>query len=327
MFTNAWIRDHAFEQWASGAPSFFQRQVTATTEHQLDKTSHRSHPQRLVVPPRGFGGSRAGAFVRQGRFAYRAELGATAVADDWRIWSYGGQQQVDFDVNMLGPYRIVAGVNDTIEFDEGGAGFTATLTAGYYTAASLATELKTQMEAVGGGTYTWTRNIITKLWTVVESVVGTLNIDWASSTAAWLLGFTANDTGAVTYTGDVASPNLGHPWAPSMMNRNVAFTAWMRSNVAGTQVRIRNILLDADFAVSRWWAHDLSEWVAADYVTLREIGRDWTQVSVNVMRMPAGLPYLMWQISNNDAGEHVIDIDEVAYVEVSGRGLGGSDVP
>jgi len=49
---------------------------------------------------------------------------------------------------------IVTGVNDKLDFDEGGSELTATLTAATYTLAALAVEIKTQLDAEGALTYT-----------------------------------------------------------------------------------------------------------------------------------------------------------------------------
>jgi len=53
-----------------------------------------------------------------------------------------------------GRFAIWTGVNDEIDFQEGGGALNATLTQGIYDVDTLCTEIKTQMEAAGGYTYT-----------------------------------------------------------------------------------------------------------------------------------------------------------------------------
>jgi hypothetical protein len=105
-----------------------------------------------------------------------------------------------------GPWVVVAGFNDRIDLDEGGAELTATLTPGVYTTTTAyALEVKTQLDAAGALTYTvtYTANryeisaggAFTLRWLTGTNAVRTAGID---------LGFnvTANDTGASNYTGD-----------------------------------------------------------------------------------------------------------------------------
>jgi len=110
-------------------------------------------------------------------------------------------------------FEIIAGYNDKINFKVavGGAEKTATLTAGTYTAATLATHIGTVMTAAAGGdTITVTYNIVTGKFTIASS--GTvLQLLWLSGTntltsCGLTIGFiiTADDTGALTYTADNA---------------------------------------------------------------------------------------------------------------------------
>lgn len=94
-----------------------------------------------------------------------------------------------------------------IDFDEGGAELTATITPGVYNGQTLATEIKTRMDAAGG-TYTVSYDESTGKFTIARAA-GIFTIRWQSGTntancAAELLGYskTANDTGADTYTSD-----------------------------------------------------------------------------------------------------------------------------
>ena len=109
-------------------------------------------------------------------------------------------------------FEVVTGYNDTIDFNEGGAEFTATLTAGDYTGAGLATEIDTQLTEEGAGSYTISYNRVTSKFTLVKSA-GTFQLLWSSGTNATtsagdLIGFavSADDTGALTYTSDYSRP-------------------------------------------------------------------------------------------------------------------------
>jgi len=96
----------------------------------------------------------------------------------------------------------VDGTNNTLLFNDG-TDRTATLTAGTYTATTLAAEVKRAMEAANGGsdTYTVTYDSTNKKFTVGNDSGNTNPIDmlWehASTTAESLLGFSATDHAAV----------------------------------------------------------------------------------------------------------------------------------
>ncbi len=92
----------------------------------------------------------------------------------------------------------IDGTNNSLLFNDG-ADRTATLTAGTYTATTLAAEVKRAMEAANGGsdTYTVTYDTTNKKFTIDNNSGNTNAIDmlWehASSTAESLLGFSAAD--------------------------------------------------------------------------------------------------------------------------------------
>jgi len=99
---------------------------------------------------------------------------------------------------------INSGVNDQIDFDEGSGTLSAILTADTYVSfTQLANEIKTRMELVGSDTYTVTWDADTEKITI-SSDGTSLDIDWATgtNTAGPTLGFTADDTGALSYTAD-----------------------------------------------------------------------------------------------------------------------------
>jgi hypothetical protein len=102
---------------------------------------------------------------------------------------------------------VIAASNSKIDFDEGGAELTATLTAATYNGQTLATEIKTQMDAAGG-TYTVSYSESTGKFTIARAA-GNFTLRWNTGTnkangAAATLGFSAaaDDTGADTYDSD-----------------------------------------------------------------------------------------------------------------------------
>lgn len=104
---------------------------------------------------------------------------------------------------------VITSANRKINFKESGGGseLTATITTGTYTPTTLAAAIKTAMDAVGASDYTITYSTSTGLWTIVTngaflSILWLTGTDTANSVGA-TLGFdvTADDTGALTYTG------------------------------------------------------------------------------------------------------------------------------
>ena len=123
-------------------------------------------------------------------------------------------------------FVIIAGYNDKLNFNEGGAEFSATLTAGTYYGATLAAHIKATMEAIESvaGTYTITYNRITGKFTIASNQA-TFQILWLTGTntltsVGSTMGFivTANDTGATSYTSD--NPVLGIP-------KEIEVAVWM----------------------------------------------------------------------------------------------------
>lgn len=106
-------------------------------------------------------------------------------------------------------YFVITSSNNKLNFDEGGSELTATITAATYTPTTLAAEIKTQMDGAGGaGTYTVTFSTSTGKWTLASDQA-TFNLLWntgtdTANTIGDTIGFdtSADDTGAVTYTGD-----------------------------------------------------------------------------------------------------------------------------
>lgn len=108
------------------------------------------------------------------------------------------------------PAVVVLGVNDDIDFDEGGGALVATVAAATYTTtATLAAAVKSALDTAGGDVYTVTYNASTRKFNIASNGVVSLDMDWISgpntaTSIKALLGYTANDTGAFTYEADDA---------------------------------------------------------------------------------------------------------------------------
>lgn len=112
-----------------------------------------------------------------------------------------------------GNFVITAGTNDRIDFEETIATpLVATLTAGTYDADTLATEIKTRLDAAGASTYTVTYSDSTNKFTITSDGLGgggIFTLLWNSGankarSVAGTIGFddSADDNGALTYTAD-----------------------------------------------------------------------------------------------------------------------------
>lgn len=109
-------------------------------------------------------------------------------------------------VNDVGPFMVVAGSTDRLDFDLGGSPLSATLVAGAYTSTQLATHVAAMLTAAAGTAIACAFSNVTHFFTVSKAA-GTLTLLLSTGTSkdrsAWkLLGFTgtADLTGALTYT-------------------------------------------------------------------------------------------------------------------------------
>jgi hypothetical protein len=105
-------------------------------------------------------------------------------------------------------FIIESGINDKIDFNIGGSELTATLTAGTYGSGTLmCAQIVSAFEAAEDtGIYSATYSPLTAKFTITKST-GTFQIKWstgshASQGAGATLGFSADDTGSLTYTSD-----------------------------------------------------------------------------------------------------------------------------
>lgn len=300
MFLNE-VRNHAFEAWAAGAPDSYSQQITQTAILQLQNSWLRGHPARLTMQSEAIGAR--GPFVYELPNSYRATLAAAAVVEDWRIWPTNALVGNAFSVAHLGPYQVIAGVNDTIVFDIGAGVLTATLTAGFYNATTLIAEIDTQMTAASGGAYTITFDGINRTVRIVQAA-GVLNIDWATSLASGMLGFTANDTAALDYTSDVPSPaNMRYrAWE----GKQYAFSVVARCNVDGNLLRVRVIGLDENYVIATYLNAN-GVWQAGAAQRTFQLSSQWRSLGVN-FEAPPSVRYFLWQVSNGTAGAQVIDL-------------------
>jgi len=104
---------------------------------------------------------------------------------------------------------IEAGVNDDLDWTEDGVAKAGVLTAGDYTPTNLAEHVQAVMRAVADDDTTCTYSSSTRKITIANSTLTTLTFLWYSgasavTTCGMALGFvtTADDTGALTYSGD-----------------------------------------------------------------------------------------------------------------------------
>lgn len=137
-------------------------------------------------------------------------------------------------------FVITLNTNDRINFNEGGIELTAQVAAGSYAsgatsavAGSLCEAIKTALEAVGAGTYTVSRDITTKKFTIVQTAgPGTFQLLWntgsnKAQSIATDIGFadTADDTGSLTYTGDSAVESVyQHVFTPAAAAEHPLYT-------------------------------------------------------------------------------------------------------
>ncbi len=103
------------------------------------------------------------------------------------------------------PIEVVAGSN-VVNFDIGAGNVAATVPAAIYkTPHDLAAAVLASISGAAAGAYTFAYSDTTGKFTLTKSA-GTLDVDWLSgaNSIGATLGFTADDTGALSYTSDVA---------------------------------------------------------------------------------------------------------------------------
>lgn len=153
--------------------------------------------------------------------ALQAMTGARVVSSSFDITA-GELINSTFNLEGIGyyfdPIEVASGANKIV-LDIGGGNVSATVPTGFYkTPQELASAVLTAIQAVVAGTYTFTYSNSTGKFTLTKST-GTLDVDWLTGTDSIgaTLGFTADDTGALTYTSDVAI-SFASPYTPSFDN-------------------------------------------------------------------------------------------------------------
>lgn len=296
--------------WTGGDPADYSEQETNTTVRQLDKAHVENHPWR-VRTVNGPGDD----YVLNGRWAYRADIAAAGVADGWRLWPrLNPLTGPEVDVTLITTFRIIAGTNDNFAWTENAIVYATTVAAGYYTPVSFAVALVAAMAAAGpsANTYTWTWNGLTRTWTVARAAgADAFGFQWTdpTSTMAALLGFTADDTAAVTYTSDGPSP-AGMPFYRSEPNMRWALKITARNSVAGNLLRLRVVGLSTDFVTPYYLDQDPTtlpgRWTeTASFLSFRMVP-GWSEFGVSFQTFDQR--FFCWQISNGTAGAQLLDV-------------------
>lgn len=159
-----------------------------------------------------------------------------------------------------GRFVVTAGANNKINFNEGGAELTATLTAGTYNGQTLAVEVETQLTAAGALSYSVSYSDSTAKFTIAAS--GNFALLWNTGTnkavdASGLLGFSdaADDTGTDTYTSDtmvihtseIYDFDLGAAYeydSVALLNHNLSASATIKVYGADDDAFTSNVVTD-----------------------------------------------------------------------------------
>lgn len=162
----------------------------------LYKPANASHPTLSLWHYLGNGG------------AIQAMAGARVTSTSIDI-SAGELINASYSLEGVGFYfdtiEVATGANKIV-FDIGGGNVSAAVPVGFYkTPHELAAAALTAIQAAAAGTYTFSYSNSTGKFTFTKSA-GTLDVDWltGTDTIGATLGFTADDTGALTYTSDSA---------------------------------------------------------------------------------------------------------------------------
>jgi len=155
---------------------------------------------------------------------------ASNVTHRWQTRTWHSRHGTD---SGWGYFLIVVDTNDKLDFDEGAAEIVATITAGVYNADTLATEIKTQLDAGGALTYTVVYSDETNKFTISAS--GNFTIRWNTGT---------NRPTALGGTGKTIAPTIGYGTAADDNGGASTFTAdyvrihseeWLKFNLGSAQ--------------------------------------------------------------------------------------------
>jgi hypothetical protein len=308
------VRNHAFGVWAGGAPTNYSTQLTNTTLVQLNQSDLRGHPNRVATETYGKGSLGQG-YIYERPSSLRANIAAAASIDAFRIWPFSGDAGNAFNVAHVGPFRVVTGTNDVILFSEDGGAtiLTATLAAGFYSATTLATQIDTQLTAAGGSAFTITWDGINRGFTIVSNGAGgggTLDIYWTTSTAGAFLGYTADDTGALTYTSDAPAPAGLNSLYRAFEGKTHALSIAARCQTAGNVLRVRVVGLDENYVISTYLNANGRWQAAAASVNSFRLSGMWRRYGLT-FEAPPTVRYFLWQVSNGTAGAQLLDLGNV----------------
>jgi flagellin-like hook-associated protein FlgL len=140
-----------------------------------------------------------------------------------------------YEARLKNIYTVTSGANDGLRFDPGTGAVTATLAAGSYTGAQLAVQVKTALEAVGGGTtYTVGFNETTGKFSITNDVANgtTLSLLYgnAASTAKTLLGSAGVDQTGIA-AGAGATGDLDTTGVAGVTRQTNVFDTTLSTNV------------------------------------------------------------------------------------------------
>ena len=312
MLHNLVLNPEFEELWVGGNPPGYFEQETNTTVRMLDKNVDRDHPWRVRTGPRD-------DYVLNGRFGYRADIAAAGAADDWRLWPrLNPLVGPEVDATLITMLRVVAGTNDNLLWTENAIVYNTAMAAGYYTPTTFAAMVVAAMEAAGpsANTYAWVWNGIDRSWTVTRTGgANAFGFQWADPlcTVAPLMGFTADDTAAVTYTGDGPSP-AGAPLYRSEPHTRWGLKVTARNSVAGNLLRMRVVGLSTDSLTAYYLSQNQttlpSRWTEVVTFMTFPMRPWWSEFEVSFQTFDQR--FFIWQISNGSAGAQWLDVGAVS---------------
>ncbi len=153
---------------------------------------------------------------------------ATAFQIDQEFLGTTGSYNVNaykYDYDAFNDVIVVSSKNNKIDFTEGGAELTATLTPGSYSPTTLCTEIDTRITAAGAQSYTVSFNTINRKFTLASAGTS-FSLLFGSGTnsaisASSILGFDQDDqTGALTYSSGYALSAIARISKPISIYKN-----------------------------------------------------------------------------------------------------------
>ena len=187
-----------FEQWnGNGTPRYYTRQYPIISVSELYDDTDLTFSSSTLKASTDYTIFKNAGFIQLNPIAVKGTIFTKSLNNIKLIYTAG------FD-----EFNVISDQNNRIDFNEGGSDLVATLTAGVYTASSLASHIKTQMDDAGTDTYTVTYNYEESQFTIASDGSTSLDIKWSTGdnayrSAARLLGFNISDSSsAFTYTSD-----------------------------------------------------------------------------------------------------------------------------